>query len=136
MVQSRCRSRFCPECAAIEAKGSLQRKEAIFKNARSAIVRLPLPSLGNNTSTAFSKAKKEVSDTLRRLLGRKCGPAYHKILVGCRNGEFRWELVVLGTEASVDKLQSNWPYGGLLEGLTPHQALTLYIEVTSKPQRC
>lgn len=135
VVQSRCRSRFCPECTAVQARDSLQGKETVFKDAKCAIVQLPLPSLAENTSAAFSKAKKEVSGILRRLLGRECGPAYHKILTGCRNGQFRWELVVLAAAADTEKLEVGWPYGKakVLKELTPPQAMTLYMEVEGKP---
>jgi len=135
VIQSRCRYRFCPECAAIDARDELLGKEELFEKARCAIVRLPLPSLPENSNSAFARAKKEVLAKLRSLLGRGCGPACHKILTGCRRGEFRWELVVLAAEADIDSLVNDWPYGTarVLKGFTPAQAMALYLEVVSRP---
>jgi hypothetical protein len=135
VVQSRCHYRFCPECAAIEARNNLRGKEAVFKNARCVILRLPLPSVPDTTRAAFVQEKKRASATLRRLLGRGCGPAYHKFLTGCRNGEFRWELVVLVAEVDIANLEAEWPYGsaGVVRGLTPAQAVALYLEVAARP---
>jgi hypothetical protein len=135
VTQSRCHSRFCPECAAIEARESLRGKSEIFKSIQCAIIRLPLPHLQDNTARAFSELKKEVLGKLRRLLGRGCAPAYHKILTGCRNGEFRWELVVLASEEDATGLKSAWSYGNadILRELTPAQATALFCEVVSKP---